>query len=218
MTSKWFFRASVPLMLLAAGCAPKHAPAPAAPPVPAPPAPKENVFVLLPNADAKAGGIVVSNAAGARELTEPNQAVRVERSDVAPGTAFILDEANIRRLFGATLDILPAAEVRFTLYFDEGKDELNAESQAQIPAIFRAIQERHSTAVSVTGHTDTTGDPQSNYRLGMRRAERVASTLSAKGLDTSHLFVTSHGEADLLIKTPRGVSERRNRRVDVVVR
>jgi outer membrane protein OmpA-like peptidoglycan-associated protein len=46
----------------------------------------------------------------------------------------------------------------------------------------------------------------------------VADFLIARGLAQSDLFVASHGEADLLVKTPRGVAEQRNRRVEVIVR
>jgi outer membrane protein OmpA-like peptidoglycan-associated protein len=199
------------LVLAAAACAPKHvAPAPAPPP--------QNLFVLLPEPEGNPGGIVVKNAAGTQDLSQPYQAVRVARADVAPSPPFTLDPADVRRLFGAALDVLPLPEVQFVLHFDEGRDVLTAESEAQIPAILFAIRERHSTAITVTGHTDTTGDPQANYQLGMKRAQRVAGILLGQGVNTSDLFVSSHGESDLLVKTPRGVAEARNRRVEVIVR
>jgi len=199
------------LMVFAAGCA-KRVPAP-----PSPPAPKQNIVALLPDPDGRNTSIVVTNAGGSQEISQPNQAVRVERADVAPTAPFPIDPPEVRRLFGAALDAMPDPEVRFALYFDEASDTLNAESQAMMPAILRAIQERRSTDVSVTGHTDTTGVAAENYQLGLRRAERVAAVLRAQGVDSSGLFVTSHGEADLLVKTPRGVAERLNRRVEVIV-
>ena len=104
------------------------------------------------------------------------------------------------------------------LHFDEGRDVLNAESEALIPAVLKAIRERRSTAITVTGHTDTTATPQFNYQLGLRRAQRVADILQGQGVNQSDLFVSSHGDADLLVKTARGVSEARNRRVEVIVR
>jgi outer membrane protein OmpA-like peptidoglycan-associated protein len=84
-------------------------------------------------------------------------------------------------------------------------------------SILRAVQDRHSTDIGVTGHTDRTGSPESNYQLGLRRAERVASALRGQGVDDNSLFVTSHGESDLLIKTGPGIAEQRNRRVEVIV-
>jgi outer membrane protein OmpA-like peptidoglycan-associated protein len=130
----------------------------------------------------------------------------------------MLDETEVRRLFGTAIDALPLPEMVFVLHFAEGSDLLNAESQALIPTILNAIRERQSTAITVTGHTDTTADPQFNYQLGLRRAQRVSGILQDQGVTPQNLFVSSHGEADLLVKTPRGIAEAQNRRVEVIVR
>ena len=52
----------------------------------------------------------------------------------------------------------------------------------------------------------------------MGRAQKVAGYLRDRGVETASLFVDSHGEADLKIKTARGQAEPRNRRVEVIVR
>ena len=200
-------------LILAAGCARKPAPAPAPPP----PQP-QNVFALLPDPQGRNTAIVVKNQAGEQEIAQPDQAVRVTSATVAPTAPFPLDQPAVRRLFGTALDVLPDAEVAFVLYFDEARDALNAASLAQIPAIIRTIQERHSTNITVTGHTDTTGTPDDNYQLGLRRAQSVATALIGQGVDSSNLFVTSHGETDQVVKTGRGVAEQQNRRVEVIVR
>jgi outer membrane protein OmpA-like peptidoglycan-associated protein len=200
-------------MLFAAGCAKKPAP------VPAPPPPQpQNIFALLPDPDGRNTKIVVENSAGEQEISQPNQAVRVASAAVAPTAPFTIDQPTVRRLFGAALDALPSAEVHFLLYFDLALDVLNAQSQAQIPAILRAIQDRRSTNISITGHTDTQGNQVANYTLGLNRAHAVEAILRAQGVEQSSLFVTSHGEADLLVKTLRGVDEPQNRRVEVIVR
>jgi outer membrane protein OmpA-like peptidoglycan-associated protein len=129
-----------------------------------------------------------------------------------------MDEAEMRRIFGSVLDALPAPEAAFTLYFGEDRDALSSEDEAKLPGIFSAIQQRRSTAISVIGHTDTTADPQYNYQLGLRRAQAVAAILRARGVDGSAISIESHGEADPAVKTERGVAERLNRRVEVVVR
>ena len=86
-----------------------------------------------------------------------------------------------------------------------------------MPPIRRAVLDPRSTDIVVTGHTDSTGSTTANYALGLRRAERVAGVLRAQGVDAGGLFVTSHGEADPLVKTPPGTAEQRNRRVEVIV-
>jgi outer membrane protein OmpA-like peptidoglycan-associated protein len=207
MAGKCLQIVALSVLVLAVGCAPKRVSVA-----------KQNVFVLLPEPEGNPSGIVVKNAAGAQVLSQPYQAVRVERADVSPSAPFTLDPAEVKRLFGAALDVLPAPEVQFLLYFDEDKDVLTAESEAQLPAIMNAIRERHSTAITVTGHTDTMGDSQYNYELGMKRAQRVAGILLGQGVKESDLFVSSHGDSDLLVKTARGVAEARNRRVEVIVR
>ncbi len=214
MARRWIFAVGVAMLALVGGCGKKSAQIQPPPP----PAPKQNIFALLPEPDGKTGRIVVTNGGGAQELSQPRQAVRVERADVAPSAPFTLDQDGVRRLFGAALDVMPTPEVQFVLNFDEASDNLNAASLAALPAILRAIQDRRSTLVTVIGHTDTTGNPQSNYQLGMGRSQRVAGYLRDRGVDATSLFVDSHGEADLLVKTPRGEAEPRNRRVEVMVR
>ncbi len=212
------FRASVlAVLLLMVACGPRRVPTAQAPPPP-PPVPKQNLIVLLPEADGKVGRIVVSNKAGSQEVSQAYAAVRVERDDVAPEPPVVLDRAEVDRLFGETRKALPAAEVSFLLYFELATDEVTAESKKLYAGVLKSIRERGSTDVSVIGHTDTTGDSRSNYKLGLQRAERVAAALRAMGADPAIVSVDSHGEGDLLVKTPDGVAEPRNRRVEVVVR
>jgi outer membrane protein OmpA-like peptidoglycan-associated protein len=129
-----------------------------------------------------------------------------------------MDPSEIQRLFQSTLSFIPTPEVRFNLYFLLGGTDLTAESVAILPRIFQAYKERRSTDVSIIGHTDTTGDSKSNYRLGLARAEQIRKMIEALGVDGSHIFTESHGEYDLLVPTPANVEEPRNRRVEVIVR
>jgi outer membrane protein OmpA-like peptidoglycan-associated protein len=207
------------LAMLTTGCTKRQHPAPIAPPVApvAARAPAQNIFALLADPEGNQTAIVVTNSGGSQEIREVNHAVRIERADTAPTAPFPIDQSRVRGLFGAALDVMPDPEYRFLLYFDESSDTLNSEAQATVASILRAVQERHSTDISVTGHTDRTGSAEGNYQLGLRRAGRVASVLHGQGVDDSNLFVSSHGESDPLIKTGPGVPEQRNRRVEVIV-
>jgi outer membrane protein OmpA-like peptidoglycan-associated protein len=207
------------LLLFAAGCAKKpvtQAPPPPPPP-PAPPAPRQNIFALLEDPTGKTTAIAVSNRAGTQQISQSNQAVRVEREDVAPTAPYTIERTTVRRLFGAALRAMPDPEARFVLYFDEARDALSGQAQATIPAILKAIQDRKSTDIRVTGHTDMTGSTQANYELGLRRARAVEAVLEAQGVAASSMEVTSHGEVDPVVKTARGQAQSLNRRVEVIV-
>lgn len=203
------------LVALAAGSACHRKKVAQAPPLPPP---KQNIVVLLPHEEGPAGALVVSNSAGTQDLTQTYTALRVENANTAPTVPFSIDQATVKQLFGDVLNRLPLPELHFTLYMDLGTETLTPESVPVVAEILKSIQDRHSTDITVTGHTDTTGEIQSNYLLGLHRAQRIADVLLARSVDAANLSVTSHGEADLLVKTPRGVNEPRNRRVEVVVR
>ncbi len=209
---------AVVFTLLPAGCQKrKPTPAPSPAPAPAPPAPKQNLFVLLTDTG-KPSRLIITNSAGTVEVSEPNMAVRVGRNDSPPGAAFAMSEAEVQRRFADTAAGLPLAAAVFVLYFDTAGDTLTRDSVRQIADIVGAIRDRRSTSVSVTGHTDTTDSATTNYELGLRRAKRVGEMLLKEGIGGDALIITSHGEADLLVKTADGVAEPRNRRVEVVVR
>jgi outer membrane protein OmpA-like peptidoglycan-associated protein len=87
-----------------------------------------------------------------------------------------------------------------------------------LPDVVQSIRERRAGDVGVVGHTDTVGTRPYNYRLGLRRATRVADLLVAAGVDRSLLDLDSHGEDDLLVPTRDDVDEPRNRRVEITVR
>ena len=203
------------LLALLTGC--QHAPVTKNVPPP-PQAASQSLIVLLPDPYGKTTAISVTNSAGTEELTQPYQAVQVESASKAPGTPVMLNVAEVNKRFGDLIAGLPAPEISFLLYFPQDSDQLTPESSALLSQILAAVRERRSTSISVVGHTDTTGGSQANYRLGLRRAQAVADILLRQGAVGGDISVESHGDADLLIKTGRGVLEPRNRRVEVVVR
>jgi outer membrane protein OmpA-like peptidoglycan-associated protein len=121
-------------------------------------------------------------------------------------------------VFGAALAALPPAPRHFTLQFRFESDTLTAESTALVPEILSAVKALPVPEVVVVGHTDTMGERKANVALGLKRAKSVREILATAGLPRSTIEVTSHGEADLLVKTPDKTPEPRNRRVEITVR
>ena len=198
-------------VVLAAACGPQRI---AQPTRPAPP----TLIVLLPDPESGTTGRAhVSNEYGSADLAAPRAATRVS-ADGRPGPVNTMSDADVKRLFGDALAALPPAPRHFTLQFRFESDALTAASTALVPEIRRTVKELSVPEVVVVGHTDTMGDARANLALGLKRAISVREILVEAGLARSTIEVISHGEADLLVKTPDNTPEPRNRRVEITVR
>jgi outer membrane protein OmpA-like peptidoglycan-associated protein len=195
---------------LMAGCGPKH--------VAGPTRPGEALVALLPDSDTGlTGRAIVSNESGAANLAAPRDAI-LATSSRRPGPVKTLSATDVDRLFGDALAALPPAPRHFTLFFRFESDELTDESRALVPEILRAVKDRSDPEVAIVGHTDTMGTPPANVELGLKRATMVRALLVDAGLAVSTIEVMSHGEGDLLVRTPDDTPEPRNRRVEISVK
>jgi outer membrane protein OmpA-like peptidoglycan-associated protein len=176
------------------------------------------LIVLLPDpGDGAVGRATVSNSAGATELIRARDFTSVSPNGL-PTVATTLSEAEVQRIFGAALSAMPPAPQQFNLFFRFESEELTDASRALVPQIMDAVTSRPFPEVAVVGHTDTTGSAAVNIELGLRRANAIRSLLVAAGISAAMISVSSHGEADLLVKTADNVPEPNNRRVDITVR
>jgi len=208
MTVKAFVIAALAI-LFASACGPRRVDTPA--PV------SRSLVVLLPDEGGGQGRATVSNQSGSVDLAAEHDATEVAMNQKpAPPRTFAKGDVNL--LFGEVLTSLPAAPQRFVLYFQFDSDELTEEGRNLVPEILRTVGGRVVPEVDVVGHTDTTGTPQGNVQLGLKRAAVVRELLLRAGLDSSLIDVRSHGEADPLVRTADNVYEPRNRRVEVAVR
>jgi outer membrane protein OmpA-like peptidoglycan-associated protein len=197
-------------VIVAAGCGPKR--------IAQPSRPTDTLIALLPDPESGVTGRArVSNEFGSADLNAP-RAATLAAADRPLQPVHVIDEAEAARLFGEAFAALPPAPRHFTLQFRFESDALTDASTALVPTILKAVKDLAVPEVVVVGHTDTMGDPKANVALGLKRAMSVRNILIKAGLAPSTIEVTSHGEADLLIKTPNGVAEPRNRRVEITVK
>lgn len=101
---------------------------------------------------------------------------------------------------------------------EEGKLEAaRVEIEKTLQRYGRALQlDAQSLRLYVVGHTDTVGDAASNRRLSLARARSIAGWFRAKGLKLP-IHYAGMGEDALLVPTPDGTDEPRNRRVEYIV-
>jgi outer membrane protein OmpA-like peptidoglycan-associated protein len=178
---------------------------------------KDNLIVVLPEADGHVGAVTVTDARGQTVLDRPYAAAtagrgehRTERVEVAA--------QQVGEIFGPALAARPKPPVAFRLFFISDSDQLTPESRAAFEGVFREIASRAAADVVVTGHTDTFAPNAYNDALSLERAEAVRALLIARGLKPESITVAARGKRELLVQTPDNTHEPRNRRVEITVR
>ena len=130
-------------------------PAPPAPAQPAPvaaPRPVDRV-ILLPDADGKAGAVLLKSTSGQEQVLDRAYLGADIAGDGKLSVA-AQDPAAVRARYGTLLDARPLAPVSFTVYFQTGANQLTAESRATLDAVKAELARRPVPEVEVIGHTD----------------------------------------------------------------
>ncbi|MEN0107431.1 MAG: OmpA family protein, partial [Pseudomonas sp.] len=171
----------------------------------------KSYVVLMESPDGTTGAIVVETANGTTRVDKKMDAVAL---DGKSAKTFAVEQPRIQQDFAAALKAQPALPVTFRLYFETGTANLTKESRADFQNVLTTLRERGPSAVSVIGHTDTEGKSSWNEQIGLKRAKAIAEMFKKEGIEVIELVVTSHGESNLLVKTPDDTPEPKNRRVE----
>lgn len=173
--------------------------------------------VVLPGSNGHVGAVVVRREGQEQLLDKAYAASRIEAEGKLEPVS--LTSAQVQQEFRAALAALPPKASSFLLYFLEGKDEFTTESKTEIGRIVEELKRRPAPDIVVIGHTDTVGADSANDRLSLQRAERVRELLiKPLGLGPDRIQSAGRGERELLVPTADGVSEAKNRRVEINVR
>jgi len=179
---------------------------------------KGALVVLLPDADGKLGAVSVGNSGGEVLLNTERASALVAAANAAPESAGTFDLADVRIVFGAAIAASPVPPVTFTLHFEQGTDTLTPESEELLAKVLETIRQRKLPQVEISGHTDRAGSTAYNDRLALDRARIVNSHVLGLGVPEQVVTVESYGERAPIVPTADGVSEPRNRRVEIVIR
>lgn len=193
---------------------------------PPPPSVSRERITLLPGADGKVGTVVVH--AADREVTLNTAYATAEVQKLVPpagtGTTVVTlqsfsdADSETRKRLEPALAALPPAPHRYTVFFLFDQAQLTPESMKLIDDIKRDLATLPVPEVVVTGHTDLVGSDAYNDALSGRRAEIVRTILVNAGVSIARIDVAARGKRDPLVPTRDGVSEPRNRRVEIKVR
>ncbi|MCX5831910.1 MAG: OmpA family protein [Deltaproteobacteria bacterium] len=135
-----------------------------------------------------------------------------------------MDETEVKNIFKEALAAQPQPQSQTQssavniIYFKSNSASLTSESLQSIQEIMKAINSQKSSHIRVIGYTDTVASVGYNRKLSQRRAKSVADALVAKGVKRAIIEIEYYGKEKLLVKTPDGVEEPRNRRVEIITR
>jgi outer membrane protein OmpA-like peptidoglycan-associated protein len=100
--------------------------------------------------------------------------------------------------------------------FDTGKSNIKPESMAIIGQIAALLQAHPELKVSIEGHTDNIGTPQSNKTLSTQRARSVMNAVVQKGIAATRLTALGWGQEKPIADNRSEEGKAKNRRVEIV--
>jgi outer membrane protein OmpA-like peptidoglycan-associated protein len=172
--------------------------------------------VLLPDHHGVPGALLVQSERGETTLDQPYKAADVY-TDGRVETK-VLDAEAVHRQFKDALSAQPQRPVSYTLYFITEKDELTPESKLLMGRLKTELSQRVFPEITVIGHTDGAGTVAYNDALSLKRAEATRQLLVEAGIPSELIKSAGRGSREMLVKTAEGVSEPRNRRVEISIR
>jgi opacity protein-like surface antigen len=138
--------------------------------------------------------------------------------DGAGNSVTLGNDFNNSILVGLRYNFLPPPARSYLVFFDWDKATLTPRAQQIIAEAAANSTKVKYTQIQVNGYTDTSGTPQYNQGLSIRRAQAVAAELVKDGVPKAAIAIQGFGETHLLVPTGPGVREPQNRRVEIIIR
>jgi|GEM_PF-1797272 len=114
-----------------------------------------------------------------------------------------------------TLTIQPNDEFKAIVEFDTDKHIIKEQFFPVLDKLIYYLKFKENVLIRLDGHTDTEGNDQYNYILGMQRAQAVRDYLIAKGVSMEDIIINSYGKFKPKADNVSTVGKQRNRRVEI---
>ena len=179
--------------------------------------PRQELYVVLPNADGRpgAGKISVNEGNTATVLDQPFASAETRGGQAA---AIPPDPKEAQTVFAQAIAARPMLPARFRLYFLLDTAVMTPESGSRYLGVLENIKQRPAYEVEITGYTDTLGSEAYNSGLALERAAVIRDALVSGGVDPKAITTAGRGKLELLVPTADQVPEPRNRRAEINIR
>lgn len=106
------------------------------------------------------------------------------------------------------------ASGEWKINFNTGSAEISSSSSKEVEKIYNLLVQAENTKITVVGHTDNVGNPESNLTLSKSRAQAVVDYLKQKGIPASRFqMIDGKGQNDPVADNNTASGKALNRRV-----
>lgn len=110
------------------------------------------------------------------------------------------------------------ASGEWQINFNTGSDEISVNSSQELLKIYNLLIQAENTKLTLVGHTDNTGDSNSNISLSTKRAQAVANYLQRKGIPKDRFqMIDGAGENEPIADNNTATGKSKNRRVVITL-
>jgi outer membrane protein OmpA-like peptidoglycan-associated protein len=101
--------------------------------------------------------------------------------------------------------------------FESGETQLRDEAMASLVEVVDLLQSEPDKEIRIEGHTDSTGEAETNLEISARRANAVLDALVSLGVDPGRFTAAGMGEDFPIASNDTEEGRAQNRRVDVIL-
>jgi outer membrane protein OmpA-like peptidoglycan-associated protein len=101
--------------------------------------------------------------------------------------------------------------------FETNSYKLRPAHFSELDGLSQFLQNHPTLEITISGHTDNTGDEHHNINLSTRRAKVVAEYLIGKGVGYEKVFYQGFGSAQPVSVNETEVGRGKNRRVEILI-
>lgn len=100
------------------------------------------------------------------------------------------------------------------IFYDVDSYELKGESKIELDKLAEMLKSQPGMKIEIGGHTDNTGNPNTNKTLSENRAKSVRDYLVSKGIDVNRLTYKGYGATKPIAPNDTDQGRKKNRRTE----